>query len=176
MRTQLIIDVFCLLIAVESSPLLGNSLIILSQLIFALMFIAQQKITKNYNIQVSNAVLWEGIWGVVISGIFLVTFANINSDIIKCDIFESCSLMFNNWKLLGAVLVTCLCIGPFNYFGLMITKNTSALQRCMVCTSRMIVVWMVSLIFSWEYFSFMQLFGYLLLTYGIYEFNRHDKS
>lgn len=54
-----------------------------------------------------------------------------------------------NWKLLGSVIVTALCIGPFNYFGLMITKDTSALQRCLVCTSRMVVVWIISLIFNW---------------------------
>lgn len=115
--------------------------------------------------------MWEGVWGVVISGVFLIAFSRINSNIIKCDIFESCSLMWNNWKLFGSVLVTALCIGPFNYFGLMITKSTSALQRCMVCTSRMIVVWMISLIFGWENFSIIQLTGYFLLTYSIYKFN-----
>ena len=84
--------------------------------------------------------------------------------------------MLNNWKLLGSVLITALCIGPFNYFGLMITKTTSALQRCLVCTSRMIVVWIISLIFNCENFSFMQLFGYLLLTYAIFQFNKVENA
>lgn len=40
----------------------------------------------------------------------------------------------------------------------------------------MIIVWIISLIFHWENFSFIQLFGYLLLTYGIYKFNQVENG
>lgn len=85
-------------------------------------------------------------------------------------------MIYNNWKLSGSILITALCIAPFNYFGLLITKDTSALQRCLVCTSRMVVVWIVSLTFSWEKFSILQLIGYLGLTYGIYVFNQLENK
>ena len=134
---------------VESNPLLGNCLIIASQLIFALMFIMEEKITSKYNIQVSNAVLWEGIWGVLICGVFLLGFSRLNSEIIKCDFLDSCELIYNNSNLFAAIVITALSIAPFNYFGLFITKNSSALQRCMFCTSRMVMVWLISLVLGW---------------------------
>jgi drug/metabolite transporter (DMT)-like permease len=60
---------------VESNPLLGNLLIILSQLLFSLMFIYEEQILKKYEVRVENAVFWEGIWGVIISGIALALFS-----------------------------------------------------------------------------------------------------
>ena len=135
------------------------------------MFIMEEKITSNYNVQVSNAVLWEGIWGVFISGIFLFAFSHLDSDIIKCDFLDSCELIYNNTNLFTAIVITALSIAPFNYFGLFITKNSSALQRCLFCTSRMVMVWLVSLVLGWENFSFLEFLGYCLLTFGIYQFN-----
>lgn len=132
-----------------SNPVLGNSLIVLSQLIFALMFIAEERITTSYNIRVSNAVLWEGIWGALISALLLLGFSQMGSDVIKCDVVGSCQLIYRNSNLLIAILLTALAIAPFNYFGLLITKETSALQRCMICTSRMVAVWIVSLFLGW---------------------------
>ena len=68
--------------------------------------------------------------------------------------------------------MTALCIGPFNYFGLFITKHSSALERCLVCTGRMVLVWIGSLCCSWESFSALQFFGYFILTFGIYKFSQ----
>ena len=132
-----------------SNPVLGNSLIVLSQLIFALMFIAEERITTSYNIRVSNAVLWEGIWGALISALLLVGFSQMGSDVIKCDVVGSCQLIYRNSNLLIAILLTALAIAPFNYFGLLITKETSALQRCMISTSRIVAVWIDSLFLGW---------------------------
>ena len=52
--------------------MLGNTLIILSQLLFSLMFIYEENILKQYDVKVSNAVFWEGVWGVIIGGTALV--------------------------------------------------------------------------------------------------------
>jgi hypothetical protein len=38
--------------AVESNPLLGNILIIISQLLFSLMFIYEEKILRQYRVKV----------------------------------------------------------------------------------------------------------------------------
>lgn len=83
-------------------------------------------------------------------------------------------MICSNGKLLFGVLMTALCIAPFNYFGISLTKQESALQRCMICTSRMIVVWLISLLFEWEHFHLPQLLGYALMTWGIYQFNHAD--
>ena len=52
--------------------MLGNALIILSQLLFSLMFIYEESILQQYDVKVSNAVFWEGAWGVIIGGTALV--------------------------------------------------------------------------------------------------------
>jgi hypothetical protein len=67
-----------------------------------------------------------------------------------------------------------MAIGPFNYFGMSITKEASALHRCLVCTFRMVVVWFMSLVSGWEKFSVVQLIGYIVLTIAIYQFNQND--
>jgi hypothetical protein len=89
---------------------------------------------------------------------------------------DSCVLICSNGKLLFGVVMTALCIAPFNYFGISLTQQESALQRCMICTSRMIVVWVISLAFEWEQFHLPQLVGYVLLTWGIYQFNREEAA
>ena len=113
------------------------------------MFIYEEQILKRYRVRVENAVFWEGIWGVLLSGIILMVLSNINTPV-ESKVFESCLLICSNKKLLMAVILTALCIGPFNYYGLSLTKEGSALHRCIICTSRMIVVWSISLLFGWE--------------------------
>ena len=46
------IDVKHRFILVESDPILGNILIILSQLMFSLMFIYEEQILKKYDVKV----------------------------------------------------------------------------------------------------------------------------
>lgn len=72
--------------------------------------------------------------------------------------------------------MTAFCIAPFCYFGMLLTKQGSALLRCLINTSRMVVVWLLSLAFEWEQFRLLQLAGYLLLTFGIYQFSRKDPA
>ncbi len=81
-------------------------------------------------------------------------------------------MIAGNGNLMIAVGCTFMAIGPFNYFGMSITKEVSALYRCLVCTFRMVVVWVVSLALGWEDFSYVQLFGYVTLTVAIYFFNQ----
>jgi hypothetical protein len=39
------------------------------------MFIYEEKILRQYDVKVENAVFWEGIWGAVISGAALIIFS-----------------------------------------------------------------------------------------------------
>lgn len=151
--------------------MLGNSLIILSQLIFSFMFIYEELILKHYRTTVINVVAWEGLWGLIISAVFLFAFSFINYKPTNCNFFETCKLVVGNSTLMMAVVVTALCIAPFNYFGMRITQMSSALHRCIICTLRMVVVWIASLLLGWESFNFMQLCGYIVLTLGTFIFN-----
>lgn len=77
---------------------------------------------KNQNVDVIDAVTWEGLWGSLFAGLLLIFFSNSGNQIVKCDFIESCSLIYENPNLLLAIFCTFMAIGPFNYFGMNITK------------------------------------------------------
>jgi len=56
------------------NPLLGNSLCLIGQLFLAGMFVYEEKILKEFDIHVFDIVGWEGVWGILISAIFLSLF------------------------------------------------------------------------------------------------------
>lgn len=86
------------------------------------MFIVEEKLLKNNKVDVIDAVAWEGIWGSIFSAALLILFSNAHNNVVKCDFLESCSLIYSNPNLLIGILCTFLAIGPFNYFGMNITK------------------------------------------------------
>jgi len=77
---------------------------------------------KNQNVDVIDAVTWEGLWGSLFAGLLLIFFSNSGNQVVKCDFIESCSLIYENPNLLLAIFCTFMAIGPFNYFGMNITK------------------------------------------------------
>jgi len=117
------------------------------------MFVYEELLLKHYRTQVINVVAWEGVWGLLGSALFLLVFSFFNYKPTNCNFLETCQLVYGNSTLLTAVLITGLCIAPFNYFGMRITQMSSALHRCTICTLRMVVVWMVSLLLGWEQFN-----------------------
>jgi hypothetical protein len=72
----------------------------------------------------------------------------------------------NNYVLFCSILFSSLVIGPFNYFGTNLTKHSSAMHRCLIDASRMLVVWFASILMNWEHFKFSQAVGYLFVLIG----------
>ena len=70
----------------ESNPKLGNGLIILGQFLFSLMFLSEEYLISKYNVQLSNAILWEGIWGSIATGLVLLFFSYYSTPVLPCDI------------------------------------------------------------------------------------------
>ena len=58
------------------------------------MFIVEEKLLKNHQVDVIDAVTWEGIWGSWFAGGLLIVFSNAGSQVVKCDFIESCSLIY----------------------------------------------------------------------------------
>jgi len=124
--------------------------VILGQLFLAVMFVYEEKILKEYDVHVFEIVGWEGIWGIAISFVFMTVFYLIpgkDFGSYENPIQASLQLM-HSLPLLFTVLITMAVIGPFNYFGTNLTKETSAMHRCLIDASRMCVVWVIS-IFLW---------------------------
>ncbi len=49
------------------------------------MFVVEEKLLKNSNVEVIDAVMWEGLWGSVFSAVLLVLFAQTDGLVVKCD-------------------------------------------------------------------------------------------
>jgi len=82
----------------------------------------------------------------------------------------------HNMYLFSAILTSSLVIGPFNYYGTNLTKYSSAMHRCLIDASRMLVVWLISIICKWEQFKVQQAIGYTFVMIGnliYYEVNNN---
>jgi len=150
------------------NPLLGNSLCLIGQLFLAGMFVYEEKILKEFDIHVFDIVGWEGVWGILISAIFLSLFFLIpGHDFGSFENPMQASIqVFKNNFLLISLLVSIFVIGPFNYYGTNLTKYSSAMHRCLIDASRMCVVWVISIVYGWEHFCYIQGIGYLIILVG----------
>lgn len=72
----------------------------------------------------------------------------------------------NNYILFASILISSAVIGPFNYFGTNLTKYSSAMHRCLIDASRMLVVWILSIFMGWETLKVDQAIGYFLVLSG----------
>ena len=137
------------------------------------MFIYEEFILKSYDIEILDIVGWEGFWGSLVAGIFLIISFLIPNFIIGfSDNFLVASYQFLHSKYLFlGVLAGAFSIGPFNYYGTHLTKIASAAHRSTICSMRMFIVWMISLAIGWEEYRPQQLYGYLIMTFGVLLYN-----
>jgi hypothetical protein len=132
------------------------------------MFVYEEKILKEYDVHVLEIVGWEGVWGMMISSIFIAVFFLIPGQ--DYGSYESpiqaTHQIFTNSTLLLSILCSTIVIGPFNYFGTNLTKYSSAMHRCLIDASRMCFVWFISLCCNWENFKIQQAIGYACVLIG----------
>ena len=111
---------------------------------------------------------WEGVWGMLISGIFMGSFYLIpwKDHGSWENPIQATMQIGHNMTLLLSILCSSLVIGPFNYFGTNLTKYSSAMHRCLIDASRMCVVWLISICCGWEHFKMQQSLGYVFVLMG----------
>lgn len=141
---------------------------IVAQLFLSGMFVYEEKILKEYKIKVMEIVGWEGVWGITISSIFLGVFYLLPGEDFGSaeNPIQAALQIWNNSSIMISVLISVFVIGPFNYFGTSLTKEASAMHRCLVDASRMCIVWFISMCCSWESFKGIQALGYGLILIG----------
>lgn len=132
------------------------------------MFVYEEKILKEYKIKVFEIVGWEGVWGMLISLIFITIFFLLpGNDFGSMENPLQASLQItNNYRLFLGMLISSLVIGPFNYYGTNLTKHASAMHRCLIDSSRMCIIWILAVCCYWEQFTGFQAFGYTLIVAG----------
>lgn len=87
------------------------------------------------------------------------------------DVLDALVQMKNNYQLVMAILGTVVSIAFFNFAGISVTKEISATTRMVLDSVRTLVIWMVSLMLSWQKFHFLQIFGFAGLLFGMCLYN-----
>lgn len=169
----------------ENKPL-GFIMVIFAQLFVGGLYAVEEKVMKGYYIAPVQAVGLEGLSGFTLCiAILLPVFSSVtcpssmqNPDSCPFGTMESAAYAIeqicNSWRLiLGCIGYICS-IAFFNFFGISVTKNASALARSTIDSIRNCTVWVVSIILGWEVLnllSLLQLAGFIILTFGSLLFN-----
>ncbi|KAF0974756.1 hypothetical protein FDP41_006230 [Naegleria fowleri] len=155
------------------SPLLGDVLVILAQILAAIQFVVEEKFFSRYEVAPLQAVGWEGYWGLSMTTIVLFVLYWIpGSDYGSVEnavyAFAQC---INNWKIAASTLGSVFSIAFFNFFGVSITKRISSTTRSTIDSCRTIFIWAISLIIGWEEFHWLQVGGFAVLLLGTSLYN-----
>jgi len=157
----------------------GDLLIIMAQIITATQMIVEEKFVSGSNVSPLQAVGWEGIFGFSILSFLLIPMYYIkvghsifdNPDGQIEDAIDGFYQIANSWEVVTGLSGTIFSIAFFNFAGISVTKQMSATTRTVLDSIRTVVIWIVSLLFSWEAFSFIQLGGFIVLIVGMCVYN-----
>ncbi|CAG8522342.1 7524_t:CDS:2 [Racocetra persica] len=154
--------------------MVGVFFVVFAQLFTAAQFVLEEKIMEKYRVRPVLAVGLEGLFGLstVIVGMFVLYFlVGKTHPGGYFDISVGFSQLINYRGIWISAISICFSIAFFNFFGLSVTRIISATSRSTIDTSRIVFVWMVSLFLGWEIFSWLQVFGFIVLIAGTFIFN-----
>lgn len=158
--------------ALEAS--IGVFFVIFAQVFTASQFVIEEKIMERYHVKPLRAVGLEGIFGLSTVGIgaIILHFAiGIHHPGGYFDISTGLNQILSFRQVWITGIAICFSIAFFNFFGLSVTTTLSATSRSTIDTSRIVLVWVVSLFLGWESFSWIQVTGFVVLVYGTFIFN-----
>ena len=152
----------------------------LSKSLQAISMIIEEKIMKNSNLTPIELTGYSGIWSLIFSTI-LLKFENINETIL---------LIKNNNLILFYIILSIIVFSIWYILSLIITNNSSALSRMIFDQLTIIIVWIIQIFIffyikyfnlnkkflktgeEWNNMSYLQLFGFILMIYGILIFKK----
>lgn len=147
---------------------LGISLCILAQVFQASMLVYEEKIMSKYTLPPLQVVGMEGTCGIVF-GVILLAFLNathVESTPVAYYQLTHCK------PLLFAAIASIFSIAFFNYSGVTVTQQASAVARSTIDVSRTIIIWMVELSLGWNSFNALQFGGFFFVAVGTLIYNR----
>eukprot|EP00747_Dinoflagellata_sp_TGD_P181653 gnl/TRDRNA2_/TRDRNA2_35563_c0_seq1.p1 gnl/TRDRNA2_/TRDRNA2_35563_c0~~gnl/TRDRNA2_/TRDRNA2_35563_c0_seq1.p1 ORF type:complete len:357 (+),score=71.08 gnl/TRDRNA2_/TRDRNA2_35563_c0_seq1:47-1117(+) len=147
---------------------LGIMLCLAAQVFQASMIVYEEKIMSQYPVPPLYVVGMEGTFGIFI-GIILLCILNPAK-------VESTSEAFYQINHSGPLLTACIAsifsIAFFNYSGVTVTQQASAIARSTIDVSRTVLIWVFELIVGWNHFNVLQLVGFFILALGTMLYNR----
>jgi len=167
---------------------LGLGFILAGQLMGAIQMVVEESFVKGRGIEALNIVGMEGFFGAIMMAIALIPIlyfvpgGTALGNIFHDDSIDAVVQMFNNWVLLVFILLYLFSIAFYNFFGLTLTKITTAVHRTLIDACRTIAVWGAELFVYYainEEFgepwktpqSYLQLLGFALLVTGTLIYN-----
>ncbi|BFZ23864.1 hypothetical protein BsWGS_26903 [Bradybaena similaris] len=151
----------------------GNLLIVMSQIIFALKIIFEEKFIRKHSIHPMKFLGCEAFYGIIMAVTFLVTFNfvdgsqynNLPNEKLE-DFMDAVCQFRNNWRVVLAVLGSLFCYIMYTYLGLFLIRDHGALPRIMIETFIWSIFWAVSLGIGWEHFFIAQVPGLCIIAIG----------
>ena len=153
--------------------MIGNLLVVFSQMFTALQMCLEERFVKGYNMPALLAVGWEGVWGILGVSALLVGLQHTQGGggfPVEDTAFAWQQLM-SSPEVGLFMLSNAVSIAFYNYFGMVIAKNSSASYRMILDSLRIVAVWVVDLATGGGHFFPLQLLGFALMAAGTAVYN-----
>mmetsp|Transcript_113907 Transcript_113907/g.332848 ORF Transcript_113907/g.332848 Transcript_113907/m.332848 type:complete len:359 (-) Transcript_113907:43-1119(-) len=148
--------------------LTGIALCIGAQVFQASMLVYEEKIMSRFSIPPLQVVGMEGTCGIFVGILLLGVLNALSVESTSVALYQ----MTHSTPLMAAVLGSIVSIAVFNYSGVTVTQQASAVARSTIDVSRTILIWVVELSLHWNHFSVLQLLGFAVLAVGTLIYNR----
>jgi uncharacterized membrane protein len=150
---------------------IGICLVLGAQLFQATMLVVEEKFLGHYTVPPLQMVGLEGLFG---CGIGLVVLTALQHTGIE-KTSEALYMMSSSTAVQLGCVLSMLSIAFFNWSGVTVTQQASAVARSTIDVSRTALIWVVELALRWNTFSWLQLLGFVILITGTLVYNEAIK-
>eukprot|EP00403_Amphidinium_massartii_P012237 CAMPEP_0178431692 /NCGR_PEP_ID=MMETSP0689_2-20121128/31989_1 /TAXON_ID=160604 /ORGANISM="Amphidinium massartii, Strain CS-259" /LENGTH=346 /DNA_ID=CAMNT_0020053633 /DNA_START=92 /DNA_END=1132 /DNA_ORIENTATION=+ len=133
----------------------------------AVLWVYQESVLKTYDIHPLQLVGIEGTIGLMLGTVVVVIAHHLAFE----NMHESMYQLAHSIPLLVSVVALLVSMAIFNYAGVGVTKQGSAVARSVIDVSRSVVIWVAELFLHWHQFSWFQLGGFSVLVLGALAYN-----
>jgi len=152
---------------VHEAAWVGICLCIAGQLFQSSMLVIEEKFLSSYSIPPLQMVGLEGLFGCAIGVVLLTTLQKTGME----KSTEAMHMMHSSgWVQFGCI-ASMFSIAFFNWSGVTVTQQASAVARSTIDVSRTSIIWVIELALRWNTFSWLQLAGFTVLVLGTLIYN-----
>jgi len=145
----------------------GIALCLAGQLFQASMIVIEEKFLSTYTVPPLQMVGLEGAFGCVIGVVLLSVCQPLGIESTSQAVY----MLHNDvWIQIGCI-ASMFSIAFFNWSGVTVTSQASAVARSTIDVSRTTLIWLVELALAWNTFSWLQLCGFVVLVTGTLVYN-----
>ena len=153
-------------------------MLLIGQLFIGGLLVSEEVLIKQIEVAPLEVVGIEGFAGMCYFVVFLpiINLIPCNNDTLCSsgyveNTLEAFAQIEDEPMILALIILCMLSISFFNWTGISTTKNTSALARSIVDTSRTAFIWIISMFYGWEEFLWLEMIGFVILILGSLIYN-----